>query len=900
MKHGLLALFSLLLVGLTAPSRAQNPVSLTTVAPASGPAGTTITLTGSGFAATAAQNAVFVGRVRATLTAASATQLSATVPAGARSPSIITVINTATGRQASTAAFRLTFAGALNTATYQRTDYPAASNVNDVAGADVNADGLVDILTASGAAATGGSSVTLLLNGAAGQFQPPIQLLGGFLPSQLEVADLNSDGRPDLVVGNAGSLDISVLLGSAGGGFASAQNPDLGGLRLADGTTGLRTLRVADADNDGLPDIVFISKVNIASNSGPLQWLRNTGSGFQLQPAPGGPNTNEALAVGDFNQDGLTDLLGINSSGLTVLLRNAANTGFNAPETTALSLIQYRLAVADFDDDGRTDVLILRSASSSQGGYDLLLYERAASGTAFQGVQIFSSQLATSGSINRSLTAADADGDGRLDILVTDGARLSVWRNVGGSFNQPVSFANPSGTRQALAGDFDGDGRTDIVTTTATNDLLSLYRYNPAANPNQNNPPTLNALADLTLSEDAGPQTVALSGISNGGDAGQSVTLTVRSSDPALIPPPTISYFSPTTTGTLRFQPAPDAFGTCTITVTASDGQPQNGTISRTFTVSIAPLNDAPTLDAVPDVIITQAATSQIAVALSGITSGAANENQTLTLAASVSLAGGGAISNGSFTYTSPATTGQYVLPVAALQPGLYATVTLTVNDGQAISNSFSRTFRIFYQPGSAAGPPTLDPIADRTADRSLTSQLPVPLTGITDGDPGQTLPLTVTAVSSDAGLVAVGPVSYTSPASTGSLPYTISATRGGTVVISLTVSNGQSTNGTITRTFRVTVPPVLSTATAAGQLPATWLQLYPNPAPAGRFWLEAPAAGPADVTVADLAGRVVWQQWVASLQKPQLLQLPAGPAGVYVVKVRTAEGVAIRRVLVE
>ncbi|GAA4015635.1 hypothetical protein GCM10022408_31230 [Hymenobacter fastidiosus] len=898
MKHCLPALVSLLLLsGLTGQSRAQTPVSLTSVAPASGPVGTTITLKGSGFGATTAQNAVFVGRVRVALTAASATQLTATVPVGATSPSLITVVNTASGRQASTAAFRLTFAGVLNPATYQRTDYPAASNVNDVAGADVNDDGLVDILTASGAAATGGSSVTLLLNGSAGQFQPPIQLLAGFLPGQLEVADLNSDGRPDLVVGNAGSLDISVLLGSAGGGFATAQNPDLGGLRLADGTAGLRTLRVADADNDGLPDIIFISRISIASNTGPLQWLRNTGSGFQLQPAPGGPNS-EALAVGDFNQDGLTDLLGISSSGLTVLLRNAANTGFNAPETTALSLNQYRMTVADFDDDGRPDVLILRSSASSQGGYDLLLYQRAASGTAFQGGQTFSSQLATSGSINRSLTAADADGDGRLDVLVTDGARLSVWRNVGGSFTQPVSFANPSGTRQALAGDFNGDGRTDIVTTTATNDLLSLYRYNPAANPNQNNPPTLNALPNLTLSEDAGPQTVALSGISNGGDAGQAVTLTAVSSDPSLVPNPTISYFSPTTTGTLRLQPAPDAFGTCTITVTASDGQSQNGTISRSFTVSITPVNDPPTLDAVPDIIFNQTST-QIVVALSGITAGAANENQALTLAASVSSASGGAISNGSFTYTSPATTGQYVLPVGAFQPGLFATVTLTVNDGQASSNTFSRTFRVFYQPGSTAGAPTLDPIADRTADRTLASQVRVPLTGISDGDPDQTLPLTVTAVSSDPALVAVGPVSYTSPASTGSLPYTISGTRGGTAVISLTVSNGQSLNGTITRTFRVTVPPVISTA-AAGPLPAAKLQLYPNPAPAGRCWLEAPAAGPAEVTVADLAGRVVWQQRLASLQQPQLLQLPPGAAGLYVVKVRTAEGVVVRRVLVE
>ena len=198
---------------------------------------------------------------------------------------------------------------------------------------------------------------------------------------------------------------------------------------------------------------------------------------------------------------------------------------------------------------------------------------------------------------------------------------------VGGGLGQPVSY-NLAGTN-FVAGDFDLDGRTDLAAYDLTSGNLIVYRYT-GLSANTNNPPTLNTLADLTLAEDAPQQTVALTGIGNGGEPGQAVTITATSDNPALVPNPSIAYFSPTSTGTLRLQPAPDAFGSCLITVTASDGQPQNSTVVRTFRVMVSPVNDAPTLDAITDVVVTQVipsgATLLIAVPLSGITSGAANE----------------------------------------------------------------------------------------------------------------------------------------------------------------------------------------------------------------------------------------------------------------------------------
>ena len=228
----------------------------------------------------------------------------------------------------------------------------------------------------------------------------------------------------------------------------------------------------------------------------------------------------------------------------------------------------------------------------------------------------------------------------------------------------------------------------------------------------------------------------------------------------------------------------------------------------------------------------------------------------------------------------------------------------VTVSDGQLTNSTTTRTFRVYCNPGGPVatippGPPTLDAIADLTANRSLATQLPVALTGIGDGDPSQTLPLTVTAVSSDPDLVSVGTLDYTSPAATGSLPYTISSTRGGTATVSVTVSNGQPQNGSILRSFRVTVPGAAVVTATAGAAGSPTFSLYPNPASGGRFAVISQVNEALDITVLDLTGREMLAQRLAAGQ--QALALPAGTAqGVYLVRVRTAQGTATRRLVVE
>ena len=115
-----------------------------------------------------------------------------------------------------------------------------------------------------------------------------------------------------------------------------------------------------------------------------------------------------------------------------------------------------------------------------------------------------------------------------------------------------------------------------------------------------NNPPTLDALGNVIINEDAPLQTVSLSGITSGPsfESSQTLTVTAGSSNTALIPNPTVTYTSPNTTGSISFTPVPNANGSAMITVTVKDdGGTLNGgvdTFVRTFIVTVNAINDAP------------------------------------------------------------------------------------------------------------------------------------------------------------------------------------------------------------------------------------------------------------------------------------------------------------------
>src|SRR5262249_22268512 len=132
-----------------------------------------------------------------------------------------------------------------------------------------------------------------------------------------------------------------------------------------------------------------------------------------------------------------------------------------------------------------------------------------------------------------------------------------------------------------------------------------------------NDAPTLDPISDATILEDAGPQTVPLSGITAGptNENGQTLSVTATSSNPSVIPNPTVLYTSPNTAGSLGYQSLPNANGSAIITVQVEDnGGTANGgvdTFQRQFTVTVTPVNDPPTFDLGPDQTVVNTAGAQ-------------------------------------------------------------------------------------------------------------------------------------------------------------------------------------------------------------------------------------------------------------------------------------------------
>jgi len=428
-------------------------------------------------------------------------------------------------------------------------------------------------------------------------------------------------------------------------------------------------------------------------------------------------------------------------------------------------------------------------------------------------------------------------GDDAFVYTVRDpgGLQATAWITVqvGGVNDAPVAVDDVAVTDEdtpftlaVLDNDYDVDGQIPFLTAVGT-PLLgqvtiagSTLRYTPTLNLNGvdhftytisdgvleatatvtvtvnavNDAPTLDSIAARTIDEDAPQQTVTLSGIgSRAANEAQTLSVSAQSSNPALIPAPSVTYVSPQTTGTLRFTPVADQWGSATITVTVSDGV---ATTARAFLVTVNAVNDAPTLDSIAARTVDEDAPQQT-VALTGISSGAANETQTLTVTArssNVTL-----IPTPTVTYVSPQTTGTLRFTPLADQWG-NATIFVTASDG------VSTTVHAFLVTVNAVNDaPTLDSIAARTVDEDAGQQT-VALTGISSGAANEIQTIVMTAQSSNELLIPTPSVTYVSPQTSGTLRFTPVANGWGSATISLTVSDGVSTT---VRAFVVTVTSV-------------------------------------------------------------------------------------------
>ena len=212
-------------------------------------------------------------------------------------------------------------------------------------------------------------------------------------------------------------------------------------------------------------------------------------------------------------------------------------------------------------------------------------------------------------------------------------------------------------------------------------------------------PPSLNLIQDLIIDEDSGQQTVILSGLS-AGITSSNLTISATSSNPGLIPAIAINYPANGSAGFLTFAPASNGFGSATITVSVNNLQPVNNLVSRTFTVTAYSINDQPTLSPLSDLTLEADVGPQL-INLSGIRSGAPNEDQLLSVSASSSNPG--VIPAPEISYASPGSSGILTL-VKAVGTNGTTIITVTVSDGQHL---ISRSFAVTVNPLPAASQAT-------------------------------------------------------------------------------------------------------------------------------------------------------------------------------------------------
>lgn len=333
-----------------------------------------------------------------------------------------------------------------------RVDIAAGNEPRDVAAAELNGDGFVDIVISNG----NGADVSVFINSGTGAFISATTYAVGDRPVRVTCADIDNDGDNDLIVANHYSYTVSVLRNDGGGEFAPQQVYAVG--------TYTRKAAAADLDGDGDVDLAV---ANQGTND--VSMLLNDGTGaFGSAVSYAAGNAPHHVVAGDFDSDGDFDLAVANCFGGNVsILLNTGNATFLPRVDYPAAGNPYCLEVADLDGDGDLDIVTGNEVSDN-----ISVLMNVGSGT-------FGSQIAyPSGTKPTAVCHADLDGDGDLDLVASnrDSHNLSTLLNDGSGVFGSLSLygvgQNPWGV---AAADLDNDGDLDMVSANRYSYNMSIF-----------------------------------------------------------------------------------------------------------------------------------------------------------------------------------------------------------------------------------------------------------------------------------------------------------------------------------------------------------------------------------------------------------------------------------------
>ena len=339
-----------------------------------------------------------------------------------------------------------------------------ASQTSSVVAADFNGDGIPDLAVTNFGSSPG--TVGVLIANIGGGFAPAVTYQVGTGPKTIAVGDFNGDGKVDLVVANSSADTVSVLLGNGNGTFQTQVPYSLGV-----SNNGATSIAVADFDGDGNADLAVTN-----SGTANITILFGTGTGtFGPADVISVTGTPISIVAADFDHDGFVDLAIANFAGSNItVLPGSAGGNFGAPVTYSLGSITgpRAIAVGDFNGDGVPDLV---TGNSTSNNISVLL----GTGTGAFGAAIVLSTV--SGGTPYFVATGDFNGDGKLDIAAANEAGNSVailLGDGGGGFAAvvPYSLGTAQGASWLAVADFNGDGVSDVAVANQTTSNVSVVR----------------------------------------------------------------------------------------------------------------------------------------------------------------------------------------------------------------------------------------------------------------------------------------------------------------------------------------------------------------------------------------------------------------------------------------
>jgi hypothetical protein len=508
--------------------------TITSFSPTSGPVGTSVTISGTGFSTTAANNLVYFGAVKATVSAATSTSLTVAVPAGA-TYNTITVTNLNDSKQtASKLPFNPTWnnsnPGTVTSSSYSLSEItssttPASVNSGSWSSlrhnqevADIDGDGKPDLIMVDNA----NSKVRVIRNisspgslSASSFSSTTYDFSTVSSPLDITSGDLNNDGKIDLIISN-NSTNIGVLINNSNSGtpsFLTNQSITM--------TNSSVIVKLADIDCDGKLDLLA------SPRGGAISCYRNTSSlpGTSISFAASvavGMNSMD-ISIGDLNLDGKVDVISSLPGGNIGICQNSNSTSGTISLATSFNLTSqetYSVGIVDINNDGKLDIVGGGTWTTSGVCFQNNHSSGNLSSSSFGSSVVVSGMNSSTSQYTWNLNFGDINGDGKPEFGSGDfnsGCYVGVVTNnvansstiTTGSLVGTHYLSNYMGSyTNTLIVDLDLDGKADYATF--SNNKIGLGR-NVLTNPISASPNSLSGFSTCAGTVSAA-QTTSVSG----------------------------------------------------------------------------------------------------------------------------------------------------------------------------------------------------------------------------------------------------------------------------------------------------------------------------------------------------------------------------------------------------